>query len=119
MDADGSGAVYFGGRLTGGKETCSCENRYKGDGGYYTLSGGVLTFTRGGETITISNFSDGDLGIRLKKLTDEERQNFCSPLILDLNGNGVTSTSLYSPLENRRRFLGGRRFLGVDKKADR
>lgn len=87
------------------------ETEYEGDGGVYTLGGGTLTFKKNsGETLTIQNFRNGDLGITLTSkdpggscppppprkpepnTPGAPRPDFSSPLVLDLNGDGVTST---------------------------
>ncbi len=116
-DDDGEGIVFVGEKfLTGGTKVCSEEpseddaNVYIGDGGFYILSEDhTLTFTNSEGTLTIDNFKSGDLGIVLKEgdacpeplppmpetpLTPAG-PNFPSPLILDLNGDGVTSTFIY------------------------
>ncbi|MDD2780857.1 calcium-binding protein, partial [Sulfuricurvum sp.] len=110
MDSDGSGRVAFeGGILTGGKSKEGEKGVYEGNGGTYTLNNGTLTFTKeSGEILTIQKFVNGDLGIYLG---DEPRPkptpkpDFPSPLVLDLNGDGVTSTfvsetSTYFDLDN-------------------
>ena len=131
-DDDGSGRVVFDNSLlTGGEaETGECNpdgsGIYHGNGGTYTLSGnGVLTFVKDGEMLRISNFKNGDLGITLT--TDDPEScppppprpgqepgsvpvpsqpwQHGSPLVLDLNGDGVTSTfisetSTYFDLDN-------------------
>jgi len=77
----------------------------KATGTKYILNGSSLTvISTGSGTITINNFSDGDLGISLtsteeidkKEITKEVflEEDFCSPLALDLNGNGNSSTRL-------------------------
>lgn len=121
----GDGKVIFEDtKLTGGtREACDpndpgAEVVYKGDGGEYTLSGGTLTFTNSEGTLTIDNFKNGDLGITLKGGDDPcpeapetptpeapEKPDSTpvpswpyhhgSPLILDLNGDSVTSTFIY------------------------
>ncbi|MGE3612526.1 MAG: hypothetical protein AB7G20_03445 [Sulfurimonas sp.] len=67
----------------------------------HTLTTSVISSSG---SITINNFSDGDLGINLsetesidkKEITKEVflEEDFCSPLVLDLNGNGINSTRL-------------------------
>ena len=103
-DSDGNGKVAFEGKLLRGgiSKTGKCDpngnGEYKGDGGVYHLSNGTLRFTKdSGEILTIQKFVNGDLGIHLG---DEPRPepkptptpNFSSPLVLDLNGDGITST---------------------------
>ncbi|ACZ12020.1 calcium-binding protein [Sulfurospirillum deleyianum] len=112
-DSDGSGRVNFEGNMLSGGTFNKDTGVYEGDGGSYSLSGGTLTFTNGAGTITIDNYSkDADsLGIHLEDKDDEDEENpntnnilpetsageghnenFSSPLVLDLNGNGTTST---------------------------
>jgi len=99
-DSDGSGRVHFGGTvLTGGKKEKG-KDYWKGNGGKYTLSGGGLTFKKGGKSVTIKGYnkSAASLGIQLDEEPPDdptEPQDFSSPLVLDLNKNNITSTSLY------------------------
>jgi hypothetical protein len=109
FDEDGKGIVIFeDARLTGGKCSIMCDPTsksddgvYEGNGGIYTLEEGVLTFTKSsGEVLVINNFKNGDLGIRLGKEvpenpTPEEPYHHGSPLVLDLNNDGITSTFIY------------------------
>jgi hypothetical protein len=115
-DDDGRGLVYFReSRLSGGTTTGQCKpdgsGTYKGDGGTYTLSNGTLRFVKGSQTLTIQNFVNGALGIILTSkdpgascpppipnpepddlpTPSTPSPNFPSPLVLDLNGDGVTS----------------------------
>ena len=110
-DTDGSGRVAFeGGILTGGKAKKGEKGVYEGNGGTYTLSNGTLTFVKGSQTLTIQKFKNGDLGITLgeekpKPKEESPNNNHGSPLVLDLNGDGVTSTfisetSTYFDLDN-------------------
>jgi len=76
----------------------------KATGTKYILNGSSLQVISSTGTITINDFSDGDLGIHLtstekidKKEISKEvflEEDFCSPLVLDLNGNGKSSTRL-------------------------
>ncbi|MCX6061576.1 MAG: hypothetical protein NT103_04920 [Campylobacterales bacterium] len=112
-DSDGKGRVAFsGGLLSGGKAKANEKGVYRGDGGVYTLSNGILRFTKNnGEILTIQKFKNGDLGITLgdekpKPKEDSENNNHGSPLVLDLNGDGITSTfisetSTYFDLDNK------------------
>lgn len=103
MDSDGSGRVNFSGKvLTGGKKEEEDSDVYKNGDDEYRLDGSTLTYKGSGGTLTINNFSDGDLGINLKdKEPEPENQDqgsgadFSSPLVLDLNGDGVTSASIF------------------------
>ncbi len=72
MDSDGKGAVYFIKEyLTGGEKNAGtgCEgDEYHGNGGTYTLKDKRLTFVKDetGETLTINEFTNGQLGITLE-----------------------------------------------------
>ena len=112
FDADGNGRVIFEDvRLTGGKSKELYDPTYKnddgvynGNGGTYILKNGILRFTDSNGTLTINNFKNGDLGIKLVKEQPEDPENSTperpyqhgSPLVLDFNGDGVTSTFIYS-----------------------
>ena len=126
MDSDQNGVVAFKGfKLTGGVSETGCkpngDGEYRGDGGVYKLSSGKLTFTKDGtnETLTIEKFVNGALGIILTSKDpgascpppipnpgpNTPKPDFPSPLVLDLNGDGVTSTfisstSTYFDLDN-------------------
>jgi hypothetical protein len=112
-DDNGEGRVIFEDvRLTGGKSKelydpiyKNDDGVYEGNGGTYILKDGILRFTdANNETIVINNFKNGDLGIRLRKEQPEDPENptperpyqHGSPLVLDFNGDGVTSTFIYS-----------------------
>ncbi|MDD2780860.1 hypothetical protein [Sulfuricurvum sp.] len=131
-DTDNNGRVLFEGfKLTGGVSETGCkpngDGEYRGDGGVYKLSSGKLTFTKDGtnETLIIEKFVNGSLGITLTSkdpgascpppmpnpepddlpTPSTPNPNFPSPLVLDLNGDGVTSTfisstSTYFDLDN-------------------
>ncbi|VFQ45403.1 calcium-binding protein [Desulfoluna butyratoxydans] len=97
-DSDSKGTVHFGGiTLSGGEQKEEGSNIYRGTNGEeYKLNGGILTVNKDGETLRIKNYTDNALGIHLKKKKEEEEgQNFSSPLVLDLNGNGTTSVSMF------------------------
>lgn len=112
-DSDGRGRVSFEGNMLSGGKYNKDTGTYEGDGGNYSLSKGVLTFTNGAGSITIDNYSKSanSLGIHLEDKDDDDdddnnnddilpetssgeghNENFSSPLVLDLNGNGTTST---------------------------
>lgn len=116
LDDDGSGRVYFEGiKLTGGKRECddgssndpnNDSGEYKGDGGTYMWQeDGTLVFEKDGKYLIIDNFKNGDLEIELKEKctpppppknpTPEEPYQHGSPLVLDLNNDGTTSTFIY------------------------
>lgn len=108
-DEDGQGRVYLNGKLlTGGERNSDDpENIYKGsDGTNYEWSGGDLKV--GG--LTISNFEDGQLGIKLDIKNDKEpdiseAENQASPIIIDMNGDGVKTLdrkkhNIYFDLDN-------------------
>ena len=112
---------------TSGNSTSGGGSHYKGDGGEYTYANGQLIFTSdSGETLVLENYYNTDLGITLtednsnnssgggggscpppppKPSPNTPNPNFSSPLVLDLNGDGVTSTfisstSTYFDLDN-------------------
>jgi hypothetical protein len=70
----------------------------------YILSGSTLSVISASGTITINNFSNGQLGIHLGETEKIDKsdvtrdvfleEDFCSPLILDINNNGTSSTRL-------------------------
>jgi len=103
-DSDKSGRVIFeGASLSGGKKEDG-KDYYEGDGGEYRKSGGTVTFEKDGKKLTINNYSKGALGITLEDEEDPDKdkedgggatQNFSSPLVMDLNNNGQTSTSIF------------------------
>ncbi|WP_269586164.1 putative Ig domain-containing protein [Roseibium sp. Sym1] len=113
-DGDGEGTVYFGGlKLTGGEKKADesgCgndhesddKNEYEGSSGeIYKKSGSGLTVTYNGSTLTIKNWKDGQLGIKLDEEDpkdgspcDPSPDNYGSPLVLDLDGDGIELLSL-------------------------
>ncbi|MDD4855916.1 MAG: hypothetical protein PHQ22_10165 [Sulfuricurvum sp.] len=70
----------------------------------YVLSGSTLSVISSAGTITINNFSNGQLGIHLGETEKIDKsdvtrdvfleEDFCSPLVLDINNNGNSSTRL-------------------------
>jgi len=102
-DADQSGRVIFEGSSLSHGVKKDNQDYYKGDGGKYRLNGNTLTFTKNNKKVTIKNYTKGALGITLEEAKDPEpddknpliNQNFSSPLVLDLNDNGKTSTSIF------------------------
>jgi len=119
-DSDGKGQVIFDGLLLRGAkrddedpdphdcedpsnlppDTSEDDDRYIGDAGEeYILEGGGLRVIYNGAEITITGWSDGDLGITLE---DEEPDPeewtppdcFRSPLVFDLDGDGIEITAL-------------------------
>jgi Ca2+-binding RTX toxin-like protein len=76
----------------------------KATGTKYILSNSTLSVISSSGTITINNFSNGQLGIHLSEKETIDKKNverdvflqedFCSPLILDINNNGTSSTGL-------------------------
>lgn len=100
-DGDGRGAVNLNGRLlTGGRRKCfDPENVYRGSKGeIYRLVGSTLMV----DGLIINSYRNGDLGIKL--VTDPDtpigwvrKKTKCaeeipSPIILDLDGDGVVGT---------------------------
>jgi Ca2+-binding RTX toxin-like protein len=99
-DSDGKGRVLFAGTLLSCGYKEDGKDYYKGNGGIYRLSNGTLTFTADGATVTIKSYNkdEASLGIRLEEEPPDdpqEPQNFASPLVLDLNNNSITSTSVF------------------------
>ncbi|SUD13197.1 calcium binding hemolysin protein [Aquipseudomonas alcaligenes] len=108
-DSDGYGRVEFNGRsLTGGKrKETDPENIYKNGGDTYVLTGTTLVVNGG---LTINDFSDGKLGIFLITEPDDEEEEEeeeeipdtgeaetrTSPIILDLDGDGIETLKLGS-----------------------
>jgi Ca2+-binding RTX toxin-like protein len=118
VDGDGDGAVYLDGLLlTGGSkepEEQDChdegderddgaqnesddEEAYVGSGGEtYEWGEGGLIVTYNGSSITITDWQDGDLGITLEEGDTENESPDCyaSPIVLDLDGDGVEINAL-------------------------
>ena len=103
-DGDGKGEVRLNGRvLKGGKRKCKDpKNTYRGDKGeIYVLIGTTLMVDGG---LIIKNYKKGDLGIQLKDEEDNPIQRIkkktkCaedipSPIMLDLDGDGVGTAEL-------------------------
>jgi VCBS repeat-containing protein len=100
-DRDGNGVVKLNGlTLRGGKrEKSDPPNIYKGfSGETYVLQGSTLLVNG----LTINAYKRGDLGIRLEDEDDpiieirEETQTaskFASPIVLDLDGDGIETLS--------------------------
>jgi hypothetical protein len=108
IDSDGKGRVLYqgqelhGGKQTSGNNSSDDEKIYEdASGNQYQLdSGGTLhvRFSGGGE-ITIENYSktNKDLGITLTDKDDDDwRRDWASPLVLDLDGDGIETTQLNS-----------------------
>jgi Ca2+-binding RTX toxin-like protein len=87
----------------------------KTTGTKYILNGSTLSVISSAGTITINNFAEGDLGISLteKETIDKDEitknvfleEDFCSPLVLDLNHDGkvstnINDTSVYFDMDN-------------------
>ena len=96
IDSDGKGKVFLNGKLLTGGERSSKEDdyRYKGSNGLIYEWRGKGDLTVGG--LTIRNFKDGQFGIKLKikndsspDLGEAERQSDASPIIIDMNKDGV------------------------------
>lgn len=98
VDNDAKGQVFLhGGRLAGGtRKQSDPENTYYGSGNTYVLNGTSLTINGG---LRVNNYNNGDLGIYLKTEPDDppppEKPDFSdaehrtSPIIIDLDGDGV------------------------------
>nr|WP_295238202.1 calcium-binding protein [uncultured Brevundimonas sp.] len=93
------------------------DGPYTSDAGYtFTQDGADLIIVADGKTITVRNFSDGDLGITLREEDDDDNDNpevpeppypspsgghpiskgsaMGSPLVFDLDGDGIELTRL-------------------------
>ena len=95
-DTDGQGSVQLGGVvLSGGKREEGKSYYYdKGTRSYYFWSGSVLRVARPGEgAITIVDWSNGQLGIRLTE-DNPKPPPIVSPIVLDLDSDGIETLSL-------------------------
>ena len=99
-DADGRGSVFLDDqRLTGGtRKESDPENEYRNGNTVYVLNGTTLVIDGG---LTINDFKKGDLGIFLETEPDDEDEpdmdepeSRASPLIIDLDGDGVETRAL-------------------------
>jgi len=109
-DSDGKGKVYFDGiLLTGGKLNCidganksDAEKEWIGSNGeVYTKSGSGLSVEYNGKTLTIADWNKDDLGIDLEESDprdgdhcDPVPDSYASPLVLDLDGDGIELIAL-------------------------
>ena len=104
-DSDGEGAIFNVDRsisvankyiLTGGVHYKNDpENTYYGHGNKYYWDGEDLIINDG---LTVKNFKNGDLNIRLREEDDtrpdfKDAENIRSPIIIDMNGDGVKTTA--------------------------
>ncbi|WP_232617308.1 calcium-binding protein, partial [Snodgrassella alvi] len=110
-DSDGSGEVYLrdgrnkclvpisrykGNKLTGGVHYKNDpENTYYDHGNKYYWDGKDLIINDG---LTVKNFKNGDLNIRLREEDDtrpdiRDAMSIRSPIIIDMNGDGVKTTA--------------------------
>ena len=99
-DTDGSGSVFLEDRrLTGGtRKESDPENEYRNGSTLYVLNDTTLVIDGG---LTINDFKNGDLGIFLQTEPDDEDEpdmekpeSRASPLIIDLDGDGVETRAL-------------------------
>ncbi|MEN3109662.1 calcium-binding protein [Uliginosibacterium paludis] len=91
VDADGKGRV---GDFYGGEETSYGSGVYTGGGYTYIQAGSDLYVMGGAGPVIIKKFTNDDLGIHLEKKEEDPNpfqraQKTTSPLILDLDGDGV------------------------------
>jgi trimeric autotransporter adhesin len=93
-----NGQVFFeNNTLSGGKQQQG-ETDWKDDSGnVYTLIGDSLLVKNGDSLLIIQNFQNHDLGIHLEDMEDTKKDEGTaeitkSPIILDLNNNGILTT---------------------------
>ena len=104
-DSDAEGAIFNVDRsisvankyiLTGGFHYKNDpENTYYGHGNKYYWDGKDLIINDG---LTVKNFNNGDLNIRLREKDDtrpdfKDAEDIRSPIIIDMNGDGVKTTA--------------------------
>ena len=104
-DSDGEGAIFNVDRsisvankyiLNGGVHYKNDpENTYYGHGNKYYWDGKYLIINDG---LTVKNFKNGDLNIRLREKDDtrpdfKDAEDIRSPIIIDMNGDGVKTTA--------------------------
>ncbi|WP_374367187.1 calcium-binding protein [Dongia sp.] len=93
-------AEYKGTTFVHGEKENDSDNYYKGDSGekYYQEGESLKIVTEDGATIYVDNWAQEKLGITLDDDPDDDdgsnAENYLSPLVLDLDGDGVEVTSL-------------------------
>ncbi|MEY4765486.1 MAG: hypothetical protein RI907_2159, partial [Pseudomonadota bacterium] len=96
-DTDGQGSVVIGGAaMTGGKREEGRSYYYnKETDSYYFWSGSTLRVVRKGTPgqVTIQDWSNGQLGIRLTEEVPKPRP-VVDPIVLDLDSDGVETVAL-------------------------
>ncbi len=106
-DADGKGTIYLNGKHLTFATRQKGETAYKdGAGNVFLVNGTTLRIN---DPLVIENFTSGDLGITLKEETDPDdpgdpnpglknafgrAEATPSPLILDLDGNGIQTRGI-------------------------
>ncbi|WP_374307439.1 calcium-binding protein [Dongia sp.] len=93
----GDRAKYNGTTFVHGKKANDSDSFYTGDSGekYYAQDDSLKIVTSDGATIYVEDWEDGDLGIKLvDDPGDDNGEEFQSPLVIDLNGNGIEVTQL-------------------------
>lgn len=101
MDSDGSGSVTLNDQKLG------LAKRKKGETLYKDNKGNTFLYDEGSKHLTVNgglnveNYTNGDLGIYLKEEDEDDPQddfgdagNIPSPIVLDLDGDGVETTNL-------------------------
>lgn len=93
----GDVAVFLGSlRLRGGVREDDRGPYTGADGETYLLKGTTLTVSHNGSTITIESFHNEDARIKLRteKTDDEDAKRQRSPIVIDLDGDGLELTTL-------------------------
>ncbi|MBW7900131.1 MAG: hypothetical protein H3C26_01520 [Rhodocyclaceae bacterium] len=100
-DSDGRGAVHLNGKKLSLATRKKGETAYRDDAGNIYIKDGSRLLV--GDPLIIENFADGDLGIELEEEQDDDgplkdafnkAERTVSPLILDLDSNGISTRGI-------------------------